>query len=114
MRSKKKEFSKVLTACVMPVLLILAIFFVGFVCYEMHRLEDLSPVEHMAGPILGIPAAVVAVYMWRAKAKSKTDLEWEQTKQLTLFREKHPEAFTKATIHEESYQYEDTETGGSG
>jgi hypothetical protein len=36
--------------------------------------------------------------MSRAKAKSKTDLEWEKTKRLTEFREKHPEAFSYGSV----------------
>lgn len=98
MRISKKEFSKILTALVTPVLTLLAVGFVIFVCYEMHRLGDLSPVPYLAPPIIGVPVAVVGLYMWRAKAKSKTDLEWEQTKQLTLFREKHPECFTRGSV----------------
>lgn len=85
----------------------LAVGFVIFVCYEMHRLEDLSPVEYMAAPIVGIPVAIVAFYMWRAKAKSKTDLEWEKTKRLTRYKEKHPEHFTEGSV-----ECEDIMTGG--
>ena len=98
MRRSKREFSKVITAAVLVTFSFVAVFFVLFVCYEMHRLGDLTPVADLADPILAVPAAFVAFYMWRAKAKSKTDLEWEQTKQLTLFREKHPEYFTQGNI----------------
>lgn len=99
MRSKKKkEYSKSVTTIVLTTFTALAVLFVVFVCYEMHRLEDLSVVEYLAGPIVGIPAAIVAFYMWRAKAKSQSDLEWEKTKQLTLFRKKYPEYFVKGTI----------------
>lgn len=97
-RRKKKEYSKTMTTIILSVFTILAVLFVVFVCYEMHRLGDLSAVEYLAGPIVGIPAAIVAFYMWRAKAKSKSDLEWEKTKQLTLFRKKHPEYFVKGSI----------------
>lgn len=95
---KKNEYSKKMTTIVLSTFMVLAVVFVVFVCYEMHRLSDLSAVEHLAGPIVGIPAAIVAFYMWRAKAKSKSDLEWEKTKQLTLFRKKHPEYFVRGTI----------------
>ena len=93
-----KEYSKIITSLLTPVLTLLAVGFVIFVCYEMHRLGDLSPVPYLAPPIIGVPVAVVGLYMWRAKAKSKTDLEWEQTRQLTLFREKHPECFTRGSV----------------
>lgn len=98
MRAKRKEFSKIVTTAVLSLFSLLAVGFVVFVCVEMRRQNDLSPVSDMAGPILGIPAAIVAFYMWRAKAKSASDLEWEKTKQLTLFREKHPENFTKFSL----------------
>lgn len=95
---KKKEYSKRMTTIVLSIFIMLAVSFVVFVCYEMHRLEDLTAVEYLAGPILGIPAAIVAFYMWRAKAKSKCDLEWEKTKQLTLFRKKYPEYFVRGSV----------------
>ena len=99
---KKKEYSKRMTTAVLATFTILAVSFVVFVCYEIHRLEDLTAVEHLAGPIVGIPAAIVAFYMWRAKAKSKCDLEWEKTRQLTLFREQHPECFIRGDV--ETYE----------
>ena len=95
---KEKEYSKTMTSIVLSIFTFLAVAFVVFVCYEMHRLGDLSPVAYMAAPIVGIPAAIVAFYMWRAKAKSKSDLEWEKTKQLTLFRSQHPEHFVRGTV----------------
>lgn len=110
-----REYSKVITSLLTPVLTILAVGFVIFVCYEMHRLEDLSPVPYLAPPIIGVPVAVVGLYMWRAKAKSKTDLEWEQTKQLTLFREKHPEYFTQGNIAlDDDMTTMMTDDGGNG
>lgn len=98
MRKKKREYSKVVTTVVVSVFSVLAVGFVAFVCYEMHRLGDLSPVAYMAGPIVGIPAAIIAFYMWRAKAKSQNDLEWEKTKQLTKLRRKHPDAFVEGKL----------------
>lgn len=96
-RERKCEYSKTLTTIVLTVFSLLAWGFVGFVCVEMHIQGDLSPVADLGPPIVGIPAAIVALYMWRAKTKSKTDLEWEQAKQLTKLKEKHPEAFTLGT-----------------
>ena len=98
MENKKKEYSKGLTTVVTTVLCALAVGFVVFVCYEMHIQCDLSPVIYLGPPIVAVPGAVVGFYMSRAKAKSKTDLEWEKTKQLTLFREQHPEYFTSGTV----------------
>lgn len=101
----KREFSKVVTSIVVGLFSFVAVAFIAFVCYEMHRLEDLSPVGYIGVPIVGLLATVLGIYSSRAKAKSKTDLQWEQTKQLTLFREKHPEYFVRA-----GDPYSDTES----
>lgn len=98
MSKKKTEYSKIVTAIVVAVFSALAVGFIAFVCYEMHRQNDLSPVAYIGPSIAGILASVLGFYMWRAKAKSQTDLEWEKTKQFTLFREKHPESFTEGTV----------------
>lgn len=98
MDTKKKEYSKIVTTIVLSVFSVLATGFIAFVCYEMHRLGDLSPVAYIGPSIAGILVSVIGFYMSRAKAKSKTDLEWEKTKRLTLFREEHPEMFTEGTV----------------
>ena len=98
MKTKKTEYSKTITTIVVGVFSILAVGFIIFVCYEMHRQNDLSPIAYIGPTIAGVPTAVVGFYMSRAKAKSKTDLEWEKTKQLTAFREEHPETFTQGIV----------------
>ena len=98
MENKKREYSKTITTLIVGIFSILAVGFIIFVCYEMHRQNDLSPIAYIGPTIAGVPTAVVGFYMSRAKAKSKTDLEWEKTKQLTEFREKHPEAFAYGTV----------------
>lgn len=107
METKKKEYSKTLTTIVVTIFSIMAIAFIAFVCYEMHRQNDLSPVAYIGPSIAGILTAIIGFYMSRAKAKSKTDLEWEKTKQLTLFREQHPEAFTQGDV-----EYDDIDLSG--
>lgn len=98
MKINKQEYSKLITSIIVCVFSILAVGFIIFVCYEMHRQNDLSPITYIGPTIAGVPTAVVGFYMSRAKAKSKTDLEWEKTKRLTEFREKHPEAFTCGSV----------------
>lgn len=98
MNTEKTEYSKTITTIVVGVFSVLAVGFIIFVCYEMHRQNDLSPITYIGPTIAGVPTAVVGFYMSRAKAKSKTDLEWEKTKQLTMFREEHPESFTQETV----------------
>lgn len=98
MEPKKTEYSKTITTIVVGVFSILAVGFIIFVCYEMHRQNDLSPIAYIGPTIAGVPTAVVGFYMSRAKAKSKTDLEWEKTKQLTELRSKHPDSFTQGDV----------------
>lgn len=99
MDTKKKEYSKTVTTAIVAVFSVLAVIFIAFVCYEMHRLGDLSPVAYIGPSIAGILASVIGFYMSRAKAKSQTDLEWEKTKRMTLFREEHPESFVDGTTN---------------
>lgn len=110
MRRKKTEYSKVITGIVVGLFSLVAIGFILFVCYEMHRLRDLSPVAYIGTGIVGLLAAVLSAYMWRAKAKSQSDLEWERTKQLTAFREKHPECFVNGKL--DTSNFEDYSNGG--
>lgn len=98
MNANRKEYSKKVTTAIVAVFSTLAVAFIVFVCYEMHRLGDLSPVAYVGPSIAGILASVIGFYMSRAKAKSQTDLEWEKTKRLTLFREQHPDAFTEGSV----------------
>ena len=111
-QKKRREYSKSMTTIIASVFSTLAVAFVVFVCYEMHRLKDLSPVGWIGSGIVAILATIIGFYMWRAKAKSQTDLEWEKTKQLTLFREKHPEHFTPGKI--DPTDFEDYSDGGVG
>ena len=82
-KKPEKEYSKSFTTIISLVLASIAIPFLIFVCYEMHVQQDLAPVESIWETIGWVVIAIVGFYMWRAKAKSKTDLEWEQTKRLT-------------------------------
>ena len=109
-KKKKKEYSKLLTTIVVSIFSVMAIAFIVFVCYEMHRQNDLSAVAYIGPSIAGILMAVIGFYMWRAKARSQNDLEWEKTKQLTLFRKKYPEFFTRGTVD----VTDDDITGGMG
>lgn len=111
-RRKGTEYSKFITSLVVIPILVVAIGFIVFVCYEMHRLRDLSPVAYIGTGLVGLLTIVLGAYMWRAKAKSQCDLEWERTKQLTLFREKHPECFTPGKLN--SSDFEDYSNGGAG
>ena len=108
MDAKKTEYSKTVTTTVVAIFSALAVAFIIFVCYEMHRLGDLSPVGYIGPSIAGILASVIGFYMSRAKAKSQTDLEWEKTKRLTLYREKHPDAFVEGVINSDDVTTENS------
>lgn len=95
---QKREYSKVLTTAVVGVILSVAVGFIVFCCYEMHRLEDLSPVAYIGPSIVGVLATSVGAYMWRAKCKSKTDLEWEQTRRMTALREEYPAGLERGQV----------------
>lgn len=112
-RMKRRDYSKIITSIVVIPILVVAIAFIIFVCYEMHRLRDLSPVAYIGVGIVSLLSIVLAAYMWRAKAKSQCDLEWEKTKQLTLFREKHPEYFTQGKLNADNFE-DDYSNGGIG
>lgn len=94
----RREYSKTLTTAVVGVILTVAVGFIGFCCYEMHRLSDLSPVAYIGPSIVGVLATSVGAYMWRAKCKSKTDLEWEQTRRMTELRDKHPDGLERGGV----------------
>lgn len=98
MRANKKEYSKVVTTWVVATFSFVAVAFIVFVCYEMHRLQDLSPVAYIGVGIIGLLTLTLKFYMRRAEAKSQTDLEWEKTKRMTEYREKHPEYFTQGVV----------------
>lgn len=108
---KKREFSKVITTVVVVTFTLVAVAYVAFICYEMHRLQDLSPAAYLSTGIVALLAAVLKFYMTRAAKKSETDLKWEETKRLTLFREKHPEHFTRGSV---TYDDMNTNEGGTG
>lgn len=108
---RKKEYSKTITTIVVTVFSLIAIAFIVFVCYEMHRQNDLSPVAFLGPSIVGLLATIIGFYMWRAKAKSACDLEWEKTKQLTKLRDKYPEAFLQYRMNQNN---DEDITGGVG
>ena len=68
---KKTPFSK----AVVILAVMIAVCFIVWCCFEMHRLDDLSPVAYIGTSIIGMFAAVVSGYMWRAKQSDLYDLE---------------------------------------
>lgn len=74
--------------------------FIVFICYEMHRLCDLSPVAVIGTALVGMIAATNAAYMWRAKQEDYSRLELEKMKQLSEMKKKYGDDFILEELHE--------------
>ena len=90
------EFSKI---CV-SVTLAIVIGFLIFVCYEMHRLNDLSPVGYIGGGIIICLGIVVHAYMKRAYQKDLANIEIEKTRKLTALKKKSGDDFVYERIED--------------
>lgn len=74
--------------------------FIIFICYEMHRLCDLSPVAVIGTSLVGMIAATNAAYMWRAKQEDYLKLELEKIKRLSEMKKKYGDDFISEELHE--------------
>lgn len=92
------EFSKI---CV-SVTLFIVISFLIFVCYEMHRLNDLSPVGYIGGGIIICLGIVVHAYMKRAYQKDLANIEIEKTRKLSALKKKSGDDFVYERIDDVS------------
>lgn len=90
------EFSKLSVS----VILLIAIGFLIFVCYEMHRLNDLSAVAYIGGGLIVCIGIVIHAYMKRAYQKDMVDLEIKKAKQLTAIKKKSGEDFVYDEIED--------------
>lgn len=75
-RASKKPFSK----CVVSYVLFLASAFLIWSCYEMHRLNDLTPIAYIGTGVVGLIAAALGFYVWRAKATDAYDIAKQKAK----------------------------------
>jgi len=78
-------WSKVLTASVV----VLAYGFIAWACFEMHRLDDLSPIAYIGASIIGLVATVITAYMWRAKHKGLVEGDKEFTEFMAEMEKKY-------------------------
>lgn len=69
-RLKKKPFSK----CAVSYVLFLSSAFLIWACYEMHRLNNLEPIAYIGTGVIGLIAASLGFYVWRAKASDLYDI----------------------------------------
>lgn len=72
----KKPYSK----CAVSYVLFLASAFLIWACYEMHRLNDLTPIAYIGTGVVGLIAATLGFYVWRAKASDTYDLAVKKAK----------------------------------
>jgi hypothetical protein len=55
-------------------MLLVAVFIV-WCCYEMHRLDDLSPLAYIGPSVITLGATAVGFYNWRAKQSDMVQIE---------------------------------------
>ena len=80
MKRRKTPFSQ--TVVILAV--VVAICFIAWSCYEMHRLNDLTPIQYIGDRIIRMLYIVIAAYMWRAKQSDLYDLEIRKAKTLGI------------------------------
>ena len=71
MKHKRIPFSKLVVALAV----IVAVCFIVWSCCEMHRLNDLTPVDAIGDRIINMMFIVISAYMWRAKQSDLYELE---------------------------------------
>lgn len=96
MKKKSIEASKLFT----DLAFILAFAFVIFCCYEMHRLQDLTPIAYLGGGVLVLLGLVVNAYMKRAAAKDMMKQKVYETKMLSEMREKYGDNYQEGETHD--------------
>ena len=79
------EYSKIVTACVLLVLLAVLIF----ACWMVYLTRNTDALEWLVGGAFPTIAAIVGFYLWRAKSKDKIQMY-----------KSDPEAFRAAGIGE--------------
>ena len=96
MKKKKIPFSKL----VVSFIILLAFVFVIFICYEMDKLGDLSPVAYVGTGIVLLLALTVRAYMKRAYQTDLVNLKISQAKELSELKKNYGEDFTKDDIED--------------
>lgn len=77
--TQKKGTSKKITYYIFYI----SVAFMAFVCYEMHILQDLSPIEYVADIIkIALPIGIIA-YMFRAVMEDKMELQLKYNEELS-------------------------------
>lgn len=95
-QKKKIEASKLFT----DLSFCLAFGFVIFCCYEMHRLQDLTPITYLGGGILILLGIVVNAYMKRAAAKDLARQKIYETQMLSKIKQKYGDNYQEGEAHD--------------
>lgn len=76
---QKKGTSKKITYWIFYI----SVAFMTFVCYEMHVLQDLTPIEYVADIIkISLPIGIIA-YVFRAVMEDKMELQLKYNEELS-------------------------------
>lgn len=99
MRVKRKPTSKVaLTAGLATV-----VVFLAWCCYEMHRLDDLSPLAYVGPAVCGLGAVVVGTYMWRAKQSDMVEIEMKRLETIAKLKVKYGNDLSESLLKPMDY-----------
>ena len=79
---------------------LLAFGFVVFCCYEMHRLQDLTPIAYLGAGVLVLLGLVINAYMKRAAAKDLANQKIYETKIMSELKKKYGDDFHEGEVHD--------------
>ena len=96
---QKKGTSKKITYWMFAI----AVAFMIFVCYEMHILQDLTPIEYVADIIkVALPIGIIA-YMWRAVMEDKMELQLMYNEELSKGKVKYGDNYVIEDLDEPEF-----------
>ena len=96
---QKKGTSKKITYWMFAI----AVAFMIFVCYEMHILQDLTPIEYVADIIkVALPIGIIA-YMWRAVMEDKMELQLIYNEELSKGKQKYGDNYIIEELDEPEF-----------
>lgn len=91
---KKKEYSKIVTSWCRYIVTA----FILFVCFESHRLGDLSAIESVAGIIKYIAVVSIGGYFYKARSENQIKLQIEYQKQASELKKMYGDDYVTETL----------------
>ena len=64
----------------------------------MHIQQSLEPITYIGTGIVGLLTVVIGAYMWRAKQKDLSDLEFKKIEKMAKLREQYGDNVQSETI----------------